>query len=88
VRWFQQGQSAGSEPSISSSLQEIGQDPECVIAEANTVEIGDAHEAATNKARSLNLFGAPSSVVVGEVFWGDDRLDDAISWLKDGRVTI
>lgn len=79
MRWFQQGQSAGIEPCISSSLQEIGQDPECVIAEANTVEIDDAYEAATNKARSLNLFGAPSFVVAGEVFWGDDRLDDAIS---------
>jgi hypothetical protein len=22
----------------------------------------------------------------GEVFWGDDRLDDAISWLRHGRI--
>jgi hypothetical protein len=25
--------------------------------------------------------------VNGEVFWGDDRLDDAISWLRHGRLT-
>ncbi len=85
-RWFQQRQPAGGEPNLSESLLEIGQDPQRVIAEANSDEIGKAYEAATDEARSLNLFGAPSFVVRREVFWGDDRLDDAISWLKHGRV--
>ncbi len=87
-RWFQQAQPAGSEPNLSESLLEIGQDPQRVIAEANNDEIGEAYEAATNEARSLNIFGAPSFVVGDEVFWGDDRLNDAISWLKHGRVKI
>lgn len=88
ARWFQQGQPAGSEPNLSKSLLEIGQDPQRVIAEANSDEIGEAYAAATNEARSLNIFGAPSFVVGDEVFWGDDRLDDAISWLKNGRLNI
>jgi 2-hydroxychromene-2-carboxylate isomerase len=26
------------------------------------------------------LFGAPSFLVAGELFWGNDRLDDALDW--------
>jgi len=28
------------------------------------------------------VFGSPTFVVDGEVFWGDDRLEDAIDWFK------
>ena len=26
------------------------------------------------------IFGAPSFLAGGELFWGNDRLDDALSW--------
>ncbi|MBT4395788.1 MAG: 2-hydroxychromene-2-carboxylate isomerase, partial [Acidiferrobacteraceae bacterium] len=29
------------------------------------------------------IFGSPSFIVDGEVFWGDDRLEDAITWAKN-----
>src|SRR5439155_10826085 len=32
--------------------------------------------------KALGIFGSPSFLVDGEPFWGDDRLDDAIRWLK------
>ncbi|WP_170606056.1 2-hydroxychromene-2-carboxylate isomerase [Ruegeria arenilitoris] len=32
------------------------------------------------RAKSLGIFGAPSFVVGEELFWGDDRLDAAISY--------
>jgi 2-hydroxychromene-2-carboxylate isomerase len=57
-----------------------------VIAEAQSEAIGQAYDAATEEARRLQLFGAPTFVVNGECFWGDDRLDDAISWLRHGKV--
>ncbi|MDP1532812.1 MAG: 2-hydroxychromene-2-carboxylate isomerase, partial [Rubrivivax sp.] len=28
----------------------------------------------------LGVFGSPTFVVAGEIFWGDDRLEDAIRW--------
>lgn len=31
------------------------------------------------RAKENDLFGAPSFLVDGELFWGDDRLDDAIN---------
>lgn len=45
------------------------------------------YEAATAEARRLGVFGSPSFAVRGEVFWGDDRLDDAIAWFRHGRLT-
>ncbi|EEE36923.1 2-hydroxychromene-2-carboxylate isomerase family protein [Rhodobacteraceae bacterium KLH11] len=32
------------------------------------------------RAKALHIFGAPSFVVGDELFWGDDRLGDAISY--------
>ena len=34
----------------------------------------------TERACQLGLFGAPSFVVAGELFWGNDRLEDALAW--------
>jgi 2-hydroxychromene-2-carboxylate isomerase len=35
----------------------------------------DAYMAYTRKAMDAGVFGAPSYVVEGEIFWGQDRLD-------------
>lgn len=34
----------------------------------------------TEHAQRFGLFGAPSFVVDGEVFWGNDRLEEAVRW--------
>ncbi len=35
----------------------------------------------TEEAQALGIFGAPSLTTEdGELFWGDDRLDQAIGW--------
>jgi len=81
-RWFQDGQPAGTDPNLGESLREIGQDPDRVAALANSAEIEAAYLGATDEARSLGIFGAPTFVVGGELFWGDDRLEDAISWVQ------
>lgn len=33
-----------------------------------------------NQAKGYGIFGAPSFVVNGELFWGDDRLEDAMDY--------
>ncbi|HHB80440.1 MAG TPA: 2-hydroxychromene-2-carboxylate isomerase [Aliiroseovarius sp.] len=85
-RWFQRGQMAGSEPNLSASLIAVDQDPERVMPLAESAATEAALAAATGEATSLGLFGVPSFVVDGELFWGDDRLEDAISWARLGRV--
>ena len=39
------------------------------------VAVQEAYEANTRAAIELGVFGAPSYVVDGEIFWGQDRLD-------------
>lgn len=85
-RWFAEGLEPGIEPNLSDSLREIGQDPARAIAAAASAETGDAYEAATGEARRLGIFGSPTFVVNGELFWGDDRLDDAIAWHRHGTL--
>jgi 2-hydroxychromene-2-carboxylate isomerase len=36
----------------------------------------------TRRAMELGIFGAPSFVANGELFWGNDRLEDALAWAK------
>jgi len=79
-RWFVAGEQAGSEPNLSESLAEAGQDPARVIALAKSEVISLAYAAATQEARRLKIFGAPTFVTGGEIFWGDDRLEDALAW--------
>lgn len=81
-RWFLDFQEPGSEPNLSASLREIGQDPDRVIPLAQSDAIAAALKVATDRARELNVFGAPTFVVGEEVFWGDDRLDDALTWAE------
>jgi 2-hydroxychromene-2-carboxylate isomerase len=85
-RWFQMGQETGSEPNLSDSLREVGQDPERIIRRASADHAERALEAATREARQLGIFGSPTFTVGHELFWGDDRLDDAVSWVQHGRV--
>jgi 2-hydroxychromene-2-carboxylate isomerase len=86
-RWFVDGEEAGAEPNVSESLREIGQEPGRVIVAASHDSIGYALEAATAEAKKLNIFGAPTFVTRGELFWGDDRLEDAIAWHTSGTLS-
>ncbi len=85
-RWFQLGQENGSEPNLSESLMEIGQDPRRVLPIARSDDVARLVEAETVAARDLGIFGSPTFAVGRELFWGDDRLDDAISWYRHGAV--
>ena len=81
-RWFQNGLEPGVEPNLSESLEECGQESTRVLSRAERDDIGDAYEAATAEARQLGIFGSPTFVVGNELFWGDDRLDDAMTWYR------
>jgi 2-hydroxychromene-2-carboxylate isomerase len=81
-RWLQLGQETGSEPNVSGSLREIGQDSTRVLALAESEESNTVLTAETNAARDLGIFGSPTFTVGRELFWGDDRLEDAIRWVS------
>jgi 2-hydroxychromene-2-carboxylate isomerase len=39
-------------------------------------------EAETDAARKLGIFGSPTFAIGAEIFWGDDRLEDALEWAR------
>ncbi len=86
-RWFQEGQESGSEPNLSESIKEAAQDPARVLALAHGDEIARMVESETKAAREQGIFGSPSFVAKGELFWGDDRLEDALNWHRHGAVS-
>jgi 2-hydroxychromene-2-carboxylate isomerase len=85
-RWICRGEETGSEPNVSSSLRDIGQDATRVLALANSPAANDRLLAETEAARQLGIFGSPTFAVSDEIFWGDDRLEDAICWCRHGEV--
>lgn len=44
----------------------------------------EAYDSATDETHALKVFGAPTFIVDGEVFRGDDRLEDAAAWRAGG----
>lgn len=65
-------------------LTELGLPADGLLAAATT----DANKAAlrfrTDEARARGIFGAPMLLAGGEMFWGDDRLEEAVAWAADG----
>ena len=85
-RWFVDGHEAGSDFNLSQTLSEIGQDKSRVLERAGAPDVESAYLKQTESAQRTGIFGSPSFIVDGELFWGDDRLEDAIAWArKAGR---
>ena len=51
-----------------------------LLERATAQETKDLLRAETDRAWALGLFGAPTFIVDGELFWGNDRLEEALDW--------
>ena len=54
---------------------EAGLSAASLATRAQAPEIAEKYVALTQEAIALGIFGAPTYVVAGELFWGQDRLD-------------
>lgn len=59
---------------LAELLAEQGLDAAC-LDKANSQTVQQTYEKYTAQAIAAGVFGAPSYVVDGEIFWGQDRLD-------------
>jgi 2-hydroxychromene-2-carboxylate isomerase len=50
-------------------------DGRALTAQAETDLVNAQMEADTEQALAAGVFGAPSYVIDGEIFWGQDRVD-------------
>ena len=81
-RWFQQGKEPATEPNISEILNELKLNKDETLKNANSEDIKSQYLQNTDIAYKLGVFGSPTFLYKDEVFWGDDRLEDCIKWIK------
>jgi 2-hydroxychromene-2-carboxylate isomerase len=67
---------------LESYLNKLGQPGAALIQQAQSPESKEKLRARTERAVTLGIFGAPTFVVGHELFWGNDRLEAALSWYK------
>ncbi len=67
---------------VAEILTDQGRDAAALIERAQTPENKAALRAAVDEALGRGIFGAPSFLVGDELFWGNDRLEQAIAWAR------
>ena len=68
---------------LAAALRAAGTDPDAAVVAANAAENKAALKTQTEEAVARGIFGAPSFTVGRELFWGNDRLEDAIDWARE-----
>ena len=65
----------GDAETLGAICTEQGMDAAALAAAAQSEAVKAEYESNTQEAVSRNVFGAPSYVIAGEIFWGQDRLE-------------
>ena len=69
---------------IDAILAGLGLDGAAIRARAESPAYKPRLREQTGQAEKLGIFGAPTFIVGPELFWGNDRLEQAISWAQRG----
>jgi 2-hydroxychromene-2-carboxylate isomerase len=77
----------GSDGNLSATLKALGKDAATVLVQAQSAGNKERLRSSTEEAKAIGIFGSPSFVAQGELFWGDDRLEDALAWAATANVT-
>jgi 2-hydroxychromene-2-carboxylate isomerase len=77
---FAEDRDISASDTIARCLASAGQDPAPLLERAQSPEAKARLRAQSDEAIRLGIFGAPSFVVGPELFWGHDRLTDALDW--------
>jgi len=71
---------------VAGLLEALAQDGPALIGQARQESTKEALRRQVDRARALGIFGAPSLMVGCEMFWGNDRLEDALQWAARGSA--
>jgi len=72
---------------LTGVLSELGLPAAEIVAAAQSEPIKTRLREQTDEARAKGVFGAPTFFVGGEMFWGNDRLDDALVFAADVAIS-
>lgn len=79
---FSEGRNIGEPAVIGDIVQALRHDGAAASARAQSDEIKTRLRAETAEAQRLGIFGAPSFIAGGELFWGNDRLEQALAFAR------
>ncbi len=80
---FGEQRNISDETALAAALSAAGAPGTHALARAASPEIKARLRANTDEAKAAGIFGAPSFTTEdGELFWGDDRLDQALLWSR------
>ena len=68
------------EATLCGILSRLGVNAETALAAASSPETKQALRTQNEDAVARGLFGAPAFTVGDELFWGNDRLEEALAW--------
>ena len=83
---WERGQNLADVATLALLLSKAGFDADAMLARAGAPDIRAAYERNRLDAIAAGVFGAPSYVLDGEIFWGQDRLDLLDDALASGRA--
>jgi len=63
-------------------LTDLGRPAADILTRANADDTKRRLREQTERAIALGIFGAPTCAVGPELFWGNDRLEDAVVWAR------
>jgi len=76
---FGHGASISDRRVLGPILQGLGLDPERLFSRTEEAATKQRLRQQTEEAQELGIFGAPSFLAGGDLFWGDDRLEHAMA---------
>jgi 2-hydroxychromene-2-carboxylate isomerase len=79
---FQQGKDMSIAAHVLDAAREAGLQPDEVERATQDPELKQQLRDATDAAHELGVFGVPTIAIGEELFWGDDRLEDAAAYLR------
>ena len=80
---FTQGRPLADREVLTAILDEVGATSDAIAA-ADAAGTKGALRQATDQAQAIGIYGAPTFTTgSGELFWGNDRLEEAIGWARD-----
>lgn len=82
---FAEDQDIGTLAVITEILNSLGKNGTDLCNRAQSPTNKNALREQTEEAQRRGIFGAPSFCVGQELFWGDDRLEEAIAWACAAR---
>lgn len=76
---FAEGADISDKAVLAAALRSVGLDADALLARIAEPEVKDRLKAQTEEAQARGVFGAPSFFVGDELYWGDDRLEQALA---------